>query len=278
MLRSILVALDDTGASRAAQELGIDFAREHDAQITGLAILDREHIVRPTPVGIGGFAYKQHRDQVKLEQAHRFLERLEQQFGKKCEDLGSAWQVLEVEGAPFDIICGEAHRHDLVVIGRDTDFHLDEEPAVADVVHRLLEHNPRPVLVCPEDAGGRSGPILCASDGGPRSSRAMHMLALLGLARQQPVHILAIGSSDTEARLFAERPADLLGRYGMQVGLHPVITRAEPVDVICEQAERLGASMVVVGSSGHGRLRDFFVGSTARSLLNGCPYPVFVSH
>jgi nucleotide-binding universal stress UspA family protein len=80
VLRSILVALDETPASSQAQQLAIEMAKRLDCQITGLAILDRAHITSPTAVGIGGMAYKQHRDQVKLEEAKSFLHRLEKAF------------------------------------------------------------------------------------------------------------------------------------------------------------------------------------------------------
>ena len=47
MLRSILVALDETPASSAAQRLVIDMARRFDCQITGITILDRAYSRRP---------------------------------------------------------------------------------------------------------------------------------------------------------------------------------------------------------------------------------------
>ena len=82
MLRSILVALDSTAASAVAQRLAIDLAKRMASRITGIAILDRGYITAPTAVGIGGMAFKQHRDQVKLEEAKAFLERLERGFKK----------------------------------------------------------------------------------------------------------------------------------------------------------------------------------------------------
>jgi nucleotide-binding universal stress UspA family protein len=124
VLRSILVALDATPASSEAQRLAVDMAKRQDAQITGLAILDRGHITSPTAVGIGGMAYKHHRDQVKLEEAKAFLQRLEKGFQQSCEAIGTAWRVIEAEGVPYKLIEVESGRHDLLVIGKDTDFHF----------------------------------------------------------------------------------------------------------------------------------------------------------
>lgn len=100
VLRSILVALDSTPASSTAQDLAIDLAKRLQCQITGIAVLDRAHITAPSAVGIGGTAFKHHRDQVKLKEAKVFLERLEHRFGDTCEAIGAQCQVIEAEGAP----------------------------------------------------------------------------------------------------------------------------------------------------------------------------------
>ena len=104
MLRSILVALDSTAASAVAQRLAINLANRTASLITGIAILDRDHITAPTAVGIGGMAFKQHRDQVKLEEAKAFIERLEHGFKNDCEACGASWQLIEAEGVPFRMI------------------------------------------------------------------------------------------------------------------------------------------------------------------------------
>jgi hypothetical protein len=50
---SILVALDATPASSQHKRLAIDLSERPDAQMTGLAILDRARISSPTPDGTG---------------------------------------------------------------------------------------------------------------------------------------------------------------------------------------------------------------------------------
>jgi hypothetical protein len=185
VLRSILVALDETAASAAAQQLALRLAKRFASQITGLAVLDRAYITAATAVGIGGMAYKEHRDQVKLEEAKAFLARLESIFKQSCEASDANWQVLEAEGAPHKLIETESGRHDLLVIGKDTDFHFDVACSTSETVQRLLKDNPRPLVICPDSAPA-SGPIVAAYDGSLRASRALHMLILLGLADDTP--------------------------------------------------------------------------------------------
>lgn len=277
MLRSVLVALDATPSSTAAQQLAIEVAKRYQCAITGLAILDRAHITAPTAVGIGGMAYKQHRDQVKLEEAKAFLTRLGEGFEKSCEAIGVRCQVIEAEGIPHKMIQRESARHDLLVIGKDTDFHVDEDPSIADVVQALLHESSRPIIVCPESAPC-DGPVLVADDGSVRAARAIHMLALLGFAQGRPVHVVSIGRDRSGAEERARLAADLLIRHDYEVTVHGVASEAEPADIILAQANALGATLIVMGAYGQSALRDFFLGSTTTRLLNACPCPLFVHH
>jgi nucleotide-binding universal stress UspA family protein len=277
LLRSILVALDATPASTAAQAFAIEIARRCQCTITGLTVLDRAHITAPTAVGIGGMAYKQHRDQVKLEEAKAFLTRLEEGFQKSSEAIGALWQVIEVEGSPHELIEQESARHDLLVIGKDTDFHFDEDPSVADAVRKLLRDNSRPIVVCPDSATA-DGPVLVTHDGSLRASRAAHMLALLGFAQGRPIHVLSIAGGQNEADERARLAADLLIKHQYQVTIHGVASDAEPADIILAEREALEATMIVMGAYGQSAWRDFFLGSTTERLLNACPCPLFVHH
>ena len=277
MLRSILVALDATQASSQAQQLAIEMARRLDCQVTGLAILDRAHITQPTAVGIGGMAYKQHRDQVKLEEAKSFLQRLEKGFEQSCEAIGAAWQVIEAEGVPHKLIEQESGRHDLLVIGKDTDFHFDVDPSTAETVQRLLRDNPRPLLVCPEQASSE-GTVLATYDGSVRASRALHMFVLLGHARGRPVHVLSVAGDRRTAEARARYPTELFAKHGYQATPHGIGSHAEPADIVLAEAEALGATMIAMGASGHSPLHDFFLGSTTQRVLNACPCVLFVHH
>jgi len=277
VLRSILVALDSTPASSTAQDLAIDLAKRLQCQITGIAVLDRAHITAPTAVGIGGSAFKHHRDQVKLKEAKVFLERLEHRFGDTCEAIGAQWQVIEAEGAPHAMIEHEAARHDLLVIGKDTDFHLDEDPSIADSVQHLLRETARPLIVCP-DAAASAGPVLVTYDGSRASSRAVHMLALLGYVRDRAVHVLSIDHDQAAATERAAFATELLTKHEHRAVPHGIRSQADPADIICAEAATLGATLIGMAATGHRPIHDFFLGSTTQRLLRQCPCPLFVHH
>jgi nucleotide-binding universal stress UspA family protein len=277
VLRSILVALDATAASAAAQKLALRLTQRFGSQITGIAVLDRSYITAPTAVGIGGMAYKEHRDQVKLEEARAFLARLEATFQLSCEETGVKWQVIEAEGRPHKLIERESGRHDLLVIGKDTDFHFDFADSTSDTVQRLLNENPRPLLICPEQTR-EGGPIVAAYDGSLRASRALHMLILLGLADGRQVHVVSVASDEAEAQQQASYGTELFVKHDVEATAHGIASHAAPADIVLAEAEALGAGMVALGASGQGALQSWLLGSASSQLIDACPCPVFVHH
>jgi nucleotide-binding universal stress UspA family protein len=277
VLRSILVALDATAASATAQQLALRLAKRFDSQVTGMAVLDRAYLTAPTAVGIGGMAYKEHRDQVKLKEAKAFLARLEETFQQSCEESGAIWQVIEAEGRPHKLIEMESGRHDLLVIGKDTDFHFDYADSTSDTVQRLLKENPRPLLVCPERMR-ETGPIMAAYDGSLHASRALHMLILLGLADGNKVHVVSVASDKDRAEQQASYATDLFVKHGIDATAHGVGSGDTPAHVVLAEAQALGAAMVAIGASGHNALQSWLLGSASSELLNACPCTLFVHH
>ena len=54
MLKGILVGLDGSPFSESAVELGIRWAKRHDALLVGLGIIDEPTICGPKPVPVAG--------------------------------------------------------------------------------------------------------------------------------------------------------------------------------------------------------------------------------
>ena len=60
------------------------------------------------------------------------------------------------------------------------------------------------------------------------------------------------------------------------VTAHAVHATGNPCERIIEQAERLGADCIVIGSHGHTAFYDLLVGSTTSGVLKGAPCPVVI--
>lgn len=278
MIKRILVALDESAASRAAQILAIDIARRQSAEITGIGVVDKPWITAPRATPIGAGHYKEHRDQVILEEFREKVGAILASFEEACSTAGVSFAALEAEGIPAETIEAEADAHDVIAIGRDTNFHFESTHDTAKAVARLIRDNPRPLLVTPA-AKVRDHRILVCYDGSLQASRAMHMFVLLGLAADKEIHLVSVARSKEQAGALARRGARIFENHGIAVQLHDTESHADAADVLLAEADALKPGLLVMGAFGHTGLREFILGSATRSLLHNCEStPLFIHH
>jgi nucleotide-binding universal stress UspA family protein len=273
MMRSILVALDDTPGSAAALALAVGLARQANAVLTGAAILDRPHRAdehEAVPIGAG--AFKRHRDLVSLSQGRA---ECDARFDELRAHLPAAHTLL-LEDAPAEALIQAAASHDLLVMGRDATLGLEQaDDGVAPTLTALVAEAPRPVLAVPPGASGQ-GPVLVAYDGSVPAMRAVHLFALLGLGNGRDCTVLTVGDDHVAARHVCDGAAALLRAHGLAAHAEPV-QADDAVAHVLERAARMGAGLLVMGAYEESRLTTFFTGSATEQLLRDAPCPVFVA-
>lgn len=278
MVKSIVVGLDGTESSFAAERLAVDLAKAHGAVLAGVGVLDVPWITAPQARPIGAGAYKAHRDETLLAKGRADLRARLAAFHKACEAAGVACREIGCEGAPHEMIEREACGHDLILLGRDTNFYGEREHHIDASTERLLRDNPRPVIVVPAERPP-GDTVVVAYDGSIQASRAMHMFVLLGLARGREVHVTSISDDEGKALELAGRAAELFESHGVKVAAHGVRSSAHPADVLAGELDGLNAGMLVMGAfSHHGLVHRVFIGSATKRLLQRCPVPLFVHH
>ena len=73
--------------------------------------------------------------------------------------------------------------------------------------------------------------------------------------------------------------ADLAGRLGESsttTSVTPLLVQGSTVETVLEQAARLDASAIVVGSHGRGATYDLLIGSVSSGIVRGSSVPVLV--
>jgi nucleotide-binding universal stress UspA family protein len=262
VITRILLGIDRTLASHAAQTFAIEIARTHGAALTGLAILDA-YWLAPEALWVG------------QEEARSLLASLQQ----AAQAAGVACEAHARAAEPTDALLAEAIGADLVVVNRDATFWLVEHCEVSDAVRSLLPRIPRPVLLAPRRDAPGGDRVLVAFDGSPPASRSLHMFALLGLARGKDVHVLGVTAERAGATPLADAAAALLRAHGAKSAqTHAVSSTADPVEVITNHARAIDAGIVVMGAYGHKGLRDMVFGSCTRRMLESCHAALFVHH
>lgn len=281
MIKSIVVALDGSGSSANARALGLEIAQRTGAELVGLGVLDVPWVTAPRATPIGAGSYQIHRNEELLAKGRETLRQRVDAFHVECAAASVGCSAIGAEGDPVEQIEAEADRHDMIVIGRDTNFHGVVGHDIGDTVEKLLHDTPRPLMVAPAEFASRGDPnvVVVSFDGSITASRAMHMFLLLGLAKGREVHVVSVDENKEKARGLAVRGAALFRRHGYKAEAHGVVSRGDPADAILGAVASTRAGRLVMGAFGHdGLLRRILMGSATKRLMREATVPVFVHH
>lgn len=275
MLRSILVALDGSPWSEAATTLALDWATRFDARLIGLGVLDEPSIDRREPVPMGAYAYKKHRDEALLADAHRRVLGYLDDFGTRSAAAGLSATVLEDIGDPAQHILREAQRCDVVILGRETHFHFETQDRPDATLGQVIRTSPRPVVVVPRKLP-EGGGIVIAYGGGREAARTLQTFESLGIAAGEDVAVVTVHRDRAEAEAVAALAGDFLTAHRTPHQLCPIASESAPAEVLLEEVRRRRPGLLVMGAHGHHPLRDLFATSVTRAVLGECPVPAFI--
>lgn len=279
-MRSILVALDATPSSEQAQTVALSEAMRRKARLSAVAAIDLSDIEReeidPTAAATVAYDRFKHRDSVTAARRVRFAE-IGAEFARRAAAAGLDAAVTTVEGNVRRAMLRLLEAQDLLVIGRDTEFHFEASGALTSTVELLIAQSSRPTLVTGPTAP-RSGPIIVAYDGSAASGRALHIATLLGLFDGEAVQILSTMPHGEDARLATRRACGLLELHGVRAEPNAITSGEDPATVVLQEVAAHGARMLVMGAYGNRGWREALFGSSTRRLLNASPVPLFIHH
>ncbi len=279
MIRSILLALDDTPGACAARDIAFALARRTGAEVTALIVLDRPHTTGAhEPVPLGGGAFATRRNEKLAEAVEAEAERVLADARIAADGLDFA--VVRRDEAPEAALLAEGCAHDLIVIGRDSTLGREAcDDGLSPTIEALLRDGARPLLVVPPGveatapgiAAGEAlkRPILIAHDGSLACMRTLHVFALLGLGRNQAVKLL-----DFAPETSPEALQRYLTQHGMRAEAFAVTGDAH--DILLAEAQSLPASLLVLGADHESGIARLIFGSATARLLRASPCAVFI--
>ena len=280
MIKRILVPLDPSPYTDAALECACAIARQHDAELTGLVILDIPGIERSIgPAPIGAYHYAEHLEEHRKQEASERIHSLLTKFKKKCQQEGVAHCEAERQGSPCDRILAESPYYDAVVIGLRTYFNFETSDKPGDSLEELLDHSVTPVYGVPKNfslAHLSEGELkaLIAFDGSLPAGRALQSFAQLALADQVEVTLLTSNENEEEARYYLDQAATYLKAHNLRNVKQEWTSR----DIIQAMEEQYldWADFVVVGPHAKRGLLDFILGSLTRYLIKADKKPLLI--
>jgi len=276
MIRSILVALDDTAGAVAARDLALALVRATGATLSAATVLDWPHVKDANEaVPPGAAAFKERRDATRAKRLETEAEAAFSACTQAAEQI--PFTRLRLTDAPAPALLAAGATHDVVVIGRDSTLGLEQnDEGLAPVIEDLLREGARPLLVVPPSPAVE-GDILVAYDGSVPAMRALQLFALLGLGDGAAVRVLSVDDKSAEARRLAEEGAAYLRHHGLAAEA-VAVEGSHPLEALLAEAASMPARMLVMGAYEHRGLRALFTGSLTERLLAAAPCPVFVTH
>ena len=138
---------------------------------------------------------------------------------------------------------------------------------------RAVRTGQRPVLIV-SHAFRPLDRFLLAYDGSPSTERAIERLTEGSVLRGMECHILSVGSATPATRDRLAAAANALRDAGFTVTEH--LETGEPENVITQAMADLDIDLLVLGKSGHSRLRQLALGSTTLELIRTGKRPVLI--
>ena len=285
MIRNALLALDGSAASDVALKMAIQFVQNRSEQakqekgeilLTGVAVLDRPTITKREAMPAGAAAFKKERDEAWLAEADEKTRRILDNFRQRCQSAGVAHDCVRAEGVPYEAIAAESHRHDLVLIGRNTNFQFQTSNDRCETFRHLLRDHPRPVVVTPSEIP--SGDAVMIAYGGSRAaSRALHMFALMEFELGDlEVHVVSVDKKEEVAEANCKEAVELLRRHDIAATANPIVTNQNVAQALLDQAGKLNARLIVMGAFGRKGIQKTFFGSSTRKMLEQSACPLFL--
>lgn len=278
MIKSILACTDGSEHGDAASEYAITLARQLKARLSGLHVLDSRMLEGPLMADISGWLGAEPFSAQLVhfrELMDKKGEAVMQAFSDLCEKQGVSADVKVRTGMPARVILEEETRVELVVLGQRGEHAEWTGDLTGSTVERVIRHSIKPCLVAPL-ACQPVKKILAGYDGSGHASRALHEAIEIAVALSVPLVILVVAEDGQEeaARGHAE-DAMKLARAHECVAANLVVN-GNPEEMIRAKAHDLACNLIVVGAYGHGRIREFILGSTTHQLIARSDLPVML--
>ncbi|MEC5128457.1 universal stress protein [Verrucomicrobiales bacterium BCK34] len=279
-IKRILVPLDPSMYADAATKTACRIAKEHGAEVGGVAVLDSSEITSSLVPKVGPY-YPMMLEAVQKKKQHagHILEDCLARFAATCEEEGVKHFETKWEGLPVKKLLASSIFYDLIVIGLETFFHFEtrgEDEDNGQSLEEILDQTITPVIAVPASGLANFNRTLITFDGSLASARALQDFSKFAQPFDFEITIFVAGKPKEEADFLLTEATEFLGAHGLK----KVTTREElqPIETSLSPDFIESFDLVVAGIHSRRAIKDFFVGSFAKNLIQKGTKPLFLSH
>ena len=276
-LKRILVPLDPSKFARAATKTACRIAKDFDATVAGVAVLDSDGIRSDLVPGIGPY-YPMMSEQIRtrVQHADKVVRECMDKFAKTCEEEGVKHQETEYDGVPAQKLLESSIFFDLIVTGIRTFFQFETlESDEGRTIDQLLDRTVTPVLAVPENGLEKLDRVMIAFDGSFGSARALHDFVQLAAVSSPEVTLVVAEKPEKESEFLLDQAAAFLQAHGVDK-ISKVASDVSAEDTI--EARIDDADLIVAGIHSRKLIKDLFVGSLVKYLIKRGDTALFLSH
>jgi nucleotide-binding universal stress UspA family protein len=277
MIKSIVVAIDGSEHSRTALKYAAWFARQFDATVTGLHVVDIVSIegsfFHDISGSMGFEPYLDFTSKMREALQERGAAILDE-FRQICQAEGVRGETALQIGIVPSEICERAREADLVILGNRGVNQRFSTGLLGGVTESVTRQCSKPVLVTPVDFKEPASPLL-AYDGSQRASAAMDVAAEVCSQLNLPLAVLTVCRDAEQGERILDQARRYLSSYSLETTTSLVDGHA--YEAIPNEISSHGYDLVFMGSHGHGRVMEFVLGSTTEYVLRNVPCPVFLN-
>lgn len=274
MIKRILVGLGGTRYTPFAVGRAIELAQQHQAELTGVTVVDVRRLSRVGPVPLGASASARELREFRLGVAQEQVEQATEEFTSACRGASVPYDVRHEEGNPFELMASCARYHDLMVFGLKSLFEYDVVSDPHDALIRLVVAGVRPLLaVSPDSRPIRR--VLIAYSGSMESAKTLKWFVQLRLWPEAQLRIVTFEHQVDEAEQLVGDAADYCRAHGFTP--EEAYVPDSPRDHLIPYAADWGADLIVAGNSAKNLLLRHVLGETALNLITNADQPLFLS-
>ena len=275
MIKRILVGLGGTPFTTAATQWATELGDLHQAQLTGVTVVDTDNLAKIGPVPAGGGAYAQRMRDQKQQVTREGIEQAIAAFKKHCSSQQVVCRRIQYEQRdPFAALISEARYNDLTIFGLRSifDYGFTSDPDKAIV--KLVTQGVRPILAV-ADAYRPIKKALIGYSGSMESAKAIRHFLHLKPWPGMKLHIVHFKHGDEKDPFLTRDAADFCQAHGFEVQTDVMEGRAR--SELLPFAHRIGADLIVMGNSVHKTLMRSLMGDTVLETIKSADLPLFLS-
>jgi len=273
MFKSILTALKPSSTQDYIIRDAVALAKRLGGELVACTVIDELQIAPPEPTPMGAGAFKRERDQELMKGARAEAARVMSNCQAAASAAGVACRTEQFDGDLVEILSRRSHEFDLVVVGHTA----ADEDGDESLLVRILKKAARPTIVFPKRLAVGEG-VVVAYDGSNQAAHTIASFAYSGLGIGRAIHVVSCHADIAKATESGDVACRFLRRHGLSVDLHARPLGGAPAAHLLASVAEFSAGMLVMGAFGHSAVREFFFGSTTRTVLHESPVPIFLDH